>query len=161
MAQSSSCFDEIVEHDGLKLLLSFLNLIPHTKLSEAELAACERVHQKSAIALTRLAKEAKYAQIVVNSGGINPSLHFSCRLLLLIITVSYLAGVQRLVQLCKDGAARNSSDVVLVACLVSTASVLLWYLCVLCILCSKLSMTDIVAVNYYLYVVSGQIFLYL
>lgn len=74
MAQSSSCFDEIVEHDGLKLLLSFLNLTPNAKLSEAELAACERVHQKSAIALTRLAKDPKYAQTIVSSGGDYPLL---------------------------------------------------------------------------------------
>ncbi|XP_067947908.1 protein inscuteable homolog isoform X2 [Watersipora subatra] len=94
MAQSTSCFDEIVSNDCLSLLLTFLNIRPTPKLTEAELAACERVHQKSAIALTRLAKDPNNARIVVAQGG-----------------------EHRLVQLCKDSAARNGSDVVLVAAL--------------------------------------------
>lgn len=70
MAQSSSSFSEIVENDGLRLLLDFLHINPATgSLTEAELAACERVHQKAAIALTRLAKEPNNAQTIVEKGG--------------------------------------------------------------------------------------------
>lgn len=69
MAQSSSCFTEIVDNDGLTLLINFLKIQPNTSLSEAELAACERVHQKSAIALTRLAKDPEHAKSIVNAGG--------------------------------------------------------------------------------------------
>lgn len=69
MAQSSSCFNEIVDNDGLTLLINFLNITPNAKLTEAELAACERVHQKSAIALTRLAKDPDNAARVVHKGG--------------------------------------------------------------------------------------------
>lgn len=69
MAQSSSCFSEIVDNDGLSLLLNFLKIVPTSSLSPAELAACERVHQKSAIALTRLAKDAENAKEIVKSGG--------------------------------------------------------------------------------------------
>jgi len=96
MAQSTSCFTDIVDNEGLSLLVNFLNIRPNAKLTEAELAACERVHQKSAIALTRLAKDPPNAQSIVSKGG-----------------------MQRLVQLCKDSGARNGSDVVLVASLVS------------------------------------------
>lgn len=70
MAQSSSCFDEIADNDGLSLLISFLNIEPRAPdLTEAELSACERVHQKSAIALTRLAKHPDYAHNIVSQGG--------------------------------------------------------------------------------------------
>ena len=68
MAQSSSCFNEIVDNDGLALLINFLNITPNSKLTEAELAACERVHQKSAIALTRLAKDPDNAARIVHKG---------------------------------------------------------------------------------------------
>lgn len=71
MAQSTSCFGEIVDNDGLSLLVTFLNIKPTAKLTEAELAACERVHQKSAIALTRLAKDGENAQEIVAKGGEN------------------------------------------------------------------------------------------
>lgn len=69
MAQSTSCFAEIVDNDGLSLLLTFLNIRPSAKLTEAELSACERVHQKSAIALTRLAKDSGSAKAIVAKGG--------------------------------------------------------------------------------------------
>ena len=72
MAQSSSCFNEIVDNDGLALLINFLNITPNSKLTEAELAACERVHQKSAIALTRLAKDPDNAARIVHKGGMLP-----------------------------------------------------------------------------------------
>ena len=78
MAQSTSCFAEIVENDGLSLLVAFLNIRPTAKLTEAELAACERVHQKSAIALTRLAKDADNAAAIVSKGG-QCSFHHSSR----------------------------------------------------------------------------------
>ena len=74
MAQSSSCFNEIVDNDGLALLINFLNITPNSKLTEAELAACERVHQKSAIALTRLAKDPDNAARIVHKGGMLPVL---------------------------------------------------------------------------------------
>ena len=80
MAQSSSCFNEIVDNVGLALLINFLNITPNSKLTEAELAACERVHQKSAIALTRLAKDPDNAARIVHKGGMLPVLVCRCLL---------------------------------------------------------------------------------
>lgn len=85
---------DVIDSGGLVVLLSFLKVTPSTAGSKAELAACERVQQKSSIALSRLCSDAAVSEQVIA-----------------------LQGVQRLVQLCKDEKERNQSDAVLVACL--------------------------------------------
>ncbi|XP_064611624.1 protein inscuteable homolog isoform X3 [Liolophura sinensis] len=94
MAAVEVCRNDIVEHRGIELLLSFLHEGPTPRSSEAELSACERVQQKAAIALTRLSRDAQNARAVVQQHG-----------------------MPRLVQLCRDVHERNDSDAVLVACL--------------------------------------------
>ncbi|XP_013413958.1 protein inscuteable homolog isoform X1 [Lingula anatina] len=94
MAVLENCSAEITENNGMELLLHFLHQRPSPQAAEAERSACERVHQKAAIALTRLSKDAENAHIIVELGGI-----------------------PRLVQLCRNITERNNSDGVLIACL--------------------------------------------
>lgn len=63
---------------------------------EPELLACERVQQKSAIAISRFCKEKQYTMGLIDLGV-----------------------VARLVTICRNSHERNNSDSVLVACLVS------------------------------------------
>lgn len=90
----SECRTSVLEAGGLVLLLCFLQVRPSLVMRDAEVAACERVQQKSAIALSRLCSDPAVAKQVMS-----------------------LEGVQRLVRLCKDEKERNQSDAVLVACL--------------------------------------------
>ena len=69
MAAVETCFPDIATNDGLDLLVQFLYQRPPKYGTEAEIAACERVQQKAAIALTRLSREARNAQIVVELDG--------------------------------------------------------------------------------------------
>ncbi|XP_070543128.1 protein inscuteable homolog isoform X3 [Ptychodera flava] len=98
MACIEQCREEIAAENGIDLLVQYLHEQPRPHingfLSEDELSACERVHQKAAIALARLSREINNADIIYKAKGI-----------------------PRLVQLCKDHRERNSSDSVLVACL--------------------------------------------
>lgn len=94
MAAVGSCKAAVVEAGALVLLMSFLQVRPAKSMNQAELSACERVQQKSAIALSRLCGDVKTAT-----------------------TVTQMQGVKRLVKLCKDCAERNNSDSVLVAAL--------------------------------------------
>lgn len=111
MALLENCRNEIVEFNGLNLLVDYLNEKPTNYMTsldengqncvtddtqESELTACERVQQKAAIALNRFAKHPQYATMIVELGCL-----------------------PRLVTLCRNSNERNNSDAVLVACLVS------------------------------------------
>ncbi|XP_046378555.2 protein inscuteable homolog [Haliotis rufescens] len=96
MAAVITCQSGIAENSGIELLVQFLHERPSSYRNTAEVAACERVQQKAAIALTRLCREERYARSIVK-----------------------LNGVPRLVQLCRFVKERNNSDAVLVACLAS------------------------------------------
>ncbi|XP_069164849.1 protein inscuteable homolog isoform X2 [Procambarus clarkii] len=86
--------EEVVVGGGVALLLALLHTRPAPTHRLPEVATAERIQQKSAIALSRLCREASVAQQVVELGG-----------------------AARLVRLCKDEEERNHSDAVLVACL--------------------------------------------
>lgn len=90
----ANCKKPILEPGGVVLLLCFLQVRPCLLHQPAEIAACERVQQKAAIALSRLCNDAAVAREVID-----------------------LQGIQRLTRLCKDEKERNESDAVLVACL--------------------------------------------
>ncbi|XP_064628598.1 protein inscuteable homolog isoform X2 [Lineus longissimus] len=94
MAVHESCCEELMESNGFELLLQFLQESPLNYKTNSEISACERVQQKSAIALTRLSRDPDHAWIIVK-----------CQ------------GLPRLVQLCREGKERNESDSVLVASL--------------------------------------------
>ncbi|KAG1661807.1 Protein inscuteable [Nymphon striatum] len=94
MAENTENKADLLENGGIILLLCYLQERPTVVYNKAELAACERVQQKSAIAIARLCSEQEAA-----------------------ISVSKLQGIQRLVRLCKDEKERNCSDSVLLACL--------------------------------------------
>lgn len=84
MALLESCRTEIVDFNGLQLLLEFLNEKPSNYIEnpinylnggsydtvESEISACERVQQKAAIAISRFCKEAKYTSLLIDLGGI-------------------------------------------------------------------------------------------
>ena len=84
MALLDNCRNEIAEYNGLNLLIDFLMEIPSNysqseghdnhnnngKSSESELSACERVLQKTAIAISRFCRENKYSLVLVELGGI-------------------------------------------------------------------------------------------
>ncbi|XP_067139380.1 protein inscuteable homolog [Centruroides vittatus] len=79
---------------GVVLLLCFLQLRPSLMHSKAEKSACERILQKSAIAISRLSSYKDISSIIIE-----------------------MQGIHRLVRLCKDRKERNDSDTVLIACL--------------------------------------------
>lgn len=94
LAAFPECRASVLQPGGLVLLLCFLQVRPSLVQRDAEIAACERVQQKSAIALSRLCTDAVVAKQVMD-----------------------VQGAERLVRLCKDEKERNQSDAVLVACL--------------------------------------------
>ncbi|CAG0924116.1 unnamed protein product [Notodromas monacha] len=94
MAASPICRTTVASDDGLRVLHDFLLSSPRPDQRPAEISACERVQQKSAIALSRLCSETDVAKKVVHMGV-----------------------VARLVQLCRDERERNQSDAVLIGCL--------------------------------------------
>lgn len=85
---------DIMESGALTQLVCYLQLRPSSLHSSGEVDACERVLQKSAIALARLCSCSSTAGMVLQ-----------------------MQVVQRLVRLCKEPKERNSSNSVLVACL--------------------------------------------
>ncbi|XP_075531833.1 spindle orientation adaptor protein inscuteable isoform X1 [Dermacentor variabilis] len=88
------CHADIIESGALIQLVCYLQVRPSSLHSSGEVDACERVLQKSAIALARLCSCSSTAGMVLQ-----------------------MQGVQRLVRLCKEPKERNSSNSVLVACL--------------------------------------------
>lgn len=96
MAAIPEARGHLAQQRAVAALLCFLQ-IRHSPLQKRpEIAAAERLQQRTAIALSRLCSDATVAKQVVELQGIN-----------------------RLVRLCKEGRERNHSDGVLVACLVS------------------------------------------
>jgi len=69
MSGLESCTSDIIDNHGVELLVHFLHERPCEAGTEAELAACERVQQKSAIAITRLSKEKDVADTIVQLDG--------------------------------------------------------------------------------------------
>ncbi|MPC53144.1 Protein inscuteable [Portunus trituberculatus] len=90
LAGSREAAEEVVESGGVAVLLGLLNTRPAPTHRLPEVATAERVQQKSAIALSRLCREASVARQVAEQGG-----------------------AKRLVRLCKDESERNHSDAVL------------------------------------------------
>ncbi|XP_063802545.1 protein inscuteable homolog isoform X2 [Pseudophryne corroboree] len=84
---------EILEEHGVEMLIAMLSEKPLTG-SLAEVSACERVLQKSAVALARLCRDPDIAQAAIKH---------KC--------------IPRLITLCRHPEERYSSDAVLVACL--------------------------------------------
>ncbi|WAR07922.1 INSC-like protein [Mya arenaria] len=96
MATTELSRRDIVAYNGIPLLINFLQQRPAGCKQDVEIAACERLQQKAAIALTRLCRDEMTAQIIVE-----------------------LQGIPRLVQLCRSIEERNNSEAVLVASLAS------------------------------------------
>ena len=129
MSGTDSCCGEIVSNHGIELLVRFLCESEPQFGSEAELAACERLHQKSAIALTRLCKDEHSCQSVLDFQGESFLSYWTgqnqkaFRVFFWtrhwVFLALLRAGVPRLIQLCQDPTQRHNSDAVLVACLVS------------------------------------------
>ncbi|KAG8190666.1 hypothetical protein JTE90_001275 [Oedothorax gibbosus] len=94
MAAKDEYRQDLSSGGSLMLLLGFLQLGPSPGQPQPQLAACERVQQKAAIALARLCTDPTTSNIVAK-----------------------MQGIQRLIKLCKDRKERNDSDSVLVACL--------------------------------------------
>lgn len=94
---SSIDTNEIVKCGALVYLISALQMRPITvEGDEVELAAIERIQQKVATALTRLASNQNVAGLIYE-----------------------LKGCQRLVQICKEPRERNYSETVLIASLIA------------------------------------------
>nr|XP_053634438.1 protein inscuteable homolog [Cherax quadricarinatus] len=94
LAGSREAAEEVVRGGGVAVLLALLNTGPAPSLRLPEVAAAERIQQKSAITLSRLCRDPSVAQQVLELGG-----------------------AERLVKLCKDDQERHHSDAVLIACL--------------------------------------------
>ncbi|XP_061185599.1 protein inscuteable homolog [Saccostrea echinata] len=88
------CRQDVVTSGGIDICLELLHESPLDYKTPAEIAACERVQQKAAIALTRMCRDENNAATIIKAEG-----------------------VPRLIQLCRDKQERSSSDAVLVACL--------------------------------------------
>ncbi|NXP53753.1 INSC protein, partial [Heliornis fulica] len=95
MSVLDQCTSEIIQGNGVQLLMEMLFERPSSGNS-AEVAACERVQQKSAVTLARLSRDPEVADAAVK---------LSC--------------IPRLIKLCRSPTERNNSDSVLVSCLVA------------------------------------------
>ncbi|XP_032894389.1 protein inscuteable homolog [Amblyraja radiata] len=93
MAVLDQCPSEMIQENGVELLLEFLHERPAPGIS-TESAALERVLQKSAVTLARLSREPNVCSIA-----------------------SSLNCIPRLIELCRSPSERNNNDSVLVACL--------------------------------------------
>uniref|UniRef100_A0A8C6IB59 Protein inscuteable homolog n=1 Tax=Mus spicilegus TaxID=10103 RepID=A0A8C6IB59_MUSSI len=96
MSVLEQCGSDIIQENGVQLIMGMLSEKPRSG-TPAEVAACERVQQKAAVTLARLCRDPDVAQEAVR---------LSC--------------MSRLIELCRSPSERNSSDAVLVACLVSS-----------------------------------------
>lgn len=80
MALFENSRNDIVELNGLNLLCELLNERPsdynqnESKSIDSELSACERVQQKSAIAISRFSKDPKHALSLAELNGLFNSL---------------------------------------------------------------------------------------
>jgi hypothetical protein len=69
MSGVETCTSDITDNHGIELLVHLLHDLPCDARTEAELAACERVKKKCAIAITRLCKHKDIANTVVDLQG--------------------------------------------------------------------------------------------
>ena len=69
MATLESSRQDIIQFNGIALLIDHLQQRPSQFKFEAEVSACERVQQKAAIALTRICKDKSTAQAITDQGG--------------------------------------------------------------------------------------------
>ncbi len=79
MSAIESCTAHLMENCGVQLLVNFLCESPAVEGSPVEKAACERMQQKAAIALTRLCRDQEIAQLVVELQGTYNALQWSLR----------------------------------------------------------------------------------
>ncbi|XP_059831757.1 protein inscuteable homolog isoform X2 [Hypanus sabinus] len=93
MAVLDQCVSEMIQENGVELLLEFLHERPPLGIS-TEGAALERILQKSAVTLARLSREPIVTDIATS---------LNC--------------IPRLIELCRYPSERNNSDSVLMACL--------------------------------------------
>ncbi|KQL59424.1 protein inscuteable [Amazona aestiva] len=93
MSVLDQCASEVIQGNGVQLLMEML-FERSSSGNSAEVAACERVQQKSAVTLARLSRDPEVADAAVK---------LSC--------------IPRLIKLCRSPTERNNSDSVLVACL--------------------------------------------
>lgn len=64
------CRQDIISSGGIDVCLELLNESPRDYKMPAETAACERVQQKAAIALTRMCREESNAVTIVKREGV-------------------------------------------------------------------------------------------
>ena len=69
MAAHPPCQADIRHHGGVELLVRFLHERPLSLAGRAELAACERVQQKAAIALSRLCHSGASTEKIIHTKG--------------------------------------------------------------------------------------------
>ncbi|KAM7163609.1 protein inscuteable homolog isoform 2-T2 [Macrochelys suwanniensis] len=93
MSVLDQCASEIIQGNGVQLLMEML-FERSSSGNSAEVTACERVQQKSAVTLARLSRDPEVAHAAIK---------LSC--------------IPRLIELCRSPTERNNSDSVLVACL--------------------------------------------
>lgn len=70
MVAADSCRHDVVDCGGIDICLELLNESPLDYKTPSEIAACERVQQKAAIALTRMCRDEINAATIVKSEGI-------------------------------------------------------------------------------------------
>uniref|UniRef100_A0A8C5QGX2 INSC spindle orientation adaptor protein n=1 Tax=Leptobrachium leishanense TaxID=445787 RepID=A0A8C5QGX2_9ANUR len=93
MSILDQCSSEIVHEDGVQVLIEMLSEKSSTGIL-ADVSACERVQQKSAVTVARLSRDPEFAEAAIKC---------NC--------------IPRLIQLCRSPDERHSSEAVLVACL--------------------------------------------
>lgn len=70
MAAIPACQVDIRQHGGVELLIRFLCERPFSVAGPAELAACEHVQQKAAIALSRLCCRGSQTEKIIQLRGL-------------------------------------------------------------------------------------------
>jgi len=126
MAAVESCRPEIVHANGIVVLLKFLQKRPSLHIdSTAEISACERLQQKSTIALSRFdpCLLLLVCYYTAESSVFTKKYFLSFRLSSEkgVAQLAYnLGGIHRLARLCRRDQERNYSDGVLIAALVRT-----------------------------------------
>lgn len=83
MVAADSCRHDVVDCGGIDICLELLNESPLDYKTPSEIAACERVQQKAAIALTRMCRDESNAATIVKSEGIGDSI------IIIILIFSY------------------------------------------------------------------------
>ncbi|XP_053304336.1 protein inscuteable homolog [Spea bombifrons] len=93
MSIPDQCASEIIKENGVQILIEMLFEKSATGIL-ADISACERVQQKSAVTLARLSRDPEVAKAAIK---------YNC--------------IPRLIELCRFPEERHNSDAVLVACL--------------------------------------------